>query len=178
MDVTSFVQRAPAGFDDLDFGNADDLDFAAPEPQPAMAPTLSAVPVAEPAQPSRQEHSVAYRRARSRQEILTVIDRMVTVFKDPRRGDLDRLPDLYDLSNELYNLAGALQLKVMTRSAFIFCTLTDRMRLARRWDHTSVAVFIEAFRRLHVADDDSPLAGRILEGLRRVADKANPYAVT
>jgi hypothetical protein len=165
--MTRFMQRAPAeSFGDLCFDDGDGLTFDA-RPAPAQIQIVAQGP-AQPVQIAQR------RRPRSGQDVLILIDRMIVVFKDPGRQDLERLPDLHRLANALYDLSGALHLKVMGRSAFLFCTLTDRMRVARRWDHASVAVFIEAFRRLHLADDDSPLAGKILEGLRRVADRADP----
>ncbi len=106
---------------------------------------------------------------------LELIEDMVLVFKNEGSPELDKLADLHSLSYQLFTVAGAMHLRVFARAAFTFCAMLDRMRIGHRWDGPSVAVFIEAFRRLHAANDDSPLAGKIVEGLKRVAERADPY---
>jgi hypothetical protein len=110
------------------------------------------------------------------QTALELIEEMVLVFKNREIANNDKIPDLHTLSNQLFTVATGMRMRTFAESALIFCNMLDRLRARRRWDDRSVAVFIESFRRLRVADDNSPLAAKILEGLKRVAERANPLS--
>jgi hypothetical protein len=112
----------------------------------------------------------------SMQTAMELIEDMVLVFKNRGVAAEDKIPDLHTLSNQLFTVATAMRMRTFAQAALTFCNMLDRMRLRRRWNDQLVAVFIESFRRLRTADDNSPLAAKILEGLKRVAERADSRA--
>jgi hypothetical protein len=81
----------------------------------------------------------------------------------------ERTAELYRLSNELFGVAGALEIHHLSKAAYSFCEALDRMASTGVWHEPIVAVHIAALSRLRRADGDEALCAKITDGLQRVA---------
>ncbi len=88
-----------------------------------------------------------------------------------RKASPEVRDEIYRLANQIHGLAGVFGLAPLGEAAFSLCELIDRLQHAGAWRWDAVEVHLNALRLLrrpeHVDDCDA-----VLEGLRRVADRA------
>ena len=77
---------------------------------------------------------------------------------------------IYDLSNAIYGIAGAFDLRPLAEASFSLCDLADTFRGGEAANWPAIDVHIDGIRLLTMLGDRAGAAGAesILEGLRRV----------
>ena len=73
--------------------------------------------------------------------------------------------EIYQLSNDVYGVAGVFGLAELGLAAFSLCEMVDGLRTTERWSQPAVEVHLSAFRLLRHLDPDTDRSS-ILEGLR------------
>lgn len=99
------------------------------------------------------------------------VERLAALAAGGRSGaDPTPFGAIYDLSNAIYGIAGAFDLKPLAEAAFSLCDLADTFRGGEAASWPAIDVHIDGIRLLTMLGDRAGAAGAesILEGLRRV----------
>jgi hypothetical protein len=112
-------------------------------------------------------------RAASVVEIGTLVERILELGAALRReADPAKAQQIYDLSNEICEIAGAFGLVHLGEAAYSFCELLDQMASAKTWNWPAIQVHLDGIQilRAHRSDQGAVRDG-IIEGLAKVVSR-------
>jgi hypothetical protein len=111
-------------------------------------------------------------------EIGALVDRLQELGRE-LGGDADpaKVQRLYQLSNEIYGIAGTFGLIHLGKAAYSLCDLLDQLGVAQTWNWPAVRVHLDSIRLLRTRQDQ-PEAERdaIIEGLLSVVSHVTAAA--
>lgn len=109
------------------------------------------------------------------EEGLAELDRLIAAVAAAVRGELAPGPlgKVYDQANEIVGIAGLFGFSEVGKAAFSLCDLLDRTEGGARCDRRALQVHADTLLLLRLRDGAADeQTAEILEGLRRVADRA------
>jgi hypothetical protein len=106
-------------------------------------------------------------------EIGTLIERIQELGAALRcEPDAAKAQQIYDLSDEICQIAGALGLVHLGEAAYSFCELLDQMASAKKWNWPAIQVHLDGIRilRAHGSDQEA-VRDSIIDGLAKVVSR-------
>jgi hypothetical protein len=114
--------------------------------------------------------NIAAIRGESLIEIGQLVDRIQALGEELRRAaDPASTQPVYELSNQIVGIAGAVGLVHLGKAAYSLCELLDRLTAAKKWNWPAIQVHLDGIQTLRTkVDDEEAVRDAIIDGLVKV----------